>query len=377
MFTDPSEAEIPPIIGHYEFGDVIGTGAYAVVRIALDLRTKKKIACKIIPRFKISSEELEDRFEQEIRVLQQMKHRNITQLFDLIKDSKNFYIFMELCPNGELFQTIVERQFLPEKEAKIYLFQIAHALKYVHSMGAVHRDLKPENLLLGDNNEIKITDFGFSRYVGNSGLVGTACGSPCYASPECLSGNPYNGSQSDIWSCGVIFFAMVTGQLPWTKRKQNQLFEQIRKGEFKIPNHLSEGCQQLIKGMMTVDSTKRFSASQIISHWWLADLSTKKTFSTPTLGVSLKKVDEFFEKELIFESFNDIKFNELKSSRISSFNSLEKQLLMKPNEKKSNLPPLITNNSNKNQSKKGRKSLQPQALAISRFTSKLTIKYKP
>ena len=131
--------------------------------------------------------------------------------------------------------------------------------------------------------------------MGSNGLVNTPCGSPCYASPECLSGRQYNGKTNDVWSCGVILFAMVTGQLPWTKRNQNQLFDQIRKGEYKIPSFVSPECASFIKGLLKVDNTKRLTIEKALKHPWLE--STTSINFTPVeynSYVSIRKIDEFF-----------------------------------------------------------------------------------
>jgi 5'-AMP-activated protein kinase catalytic alpha subunit len=329
---DPEEVICPPKIGPYVLKNDIGIGSFALVRIAVDETTGEKFAVKILPRNKISNEELEDRFEQEIRVLQQMKHPNITQMYDLIKDENNFYVFMELCPNGELFHIIVNRKFIPEQEAKLYLGQLASALAYVHSMGACHRDLKPENLLVGKDGKIKITDFGFSRFVGENGLCSTACGSPCYVSPECISGEPYDGTKSDVWSIGVIFFVMCTGRMPWTKRNQAKLFEQIQKGDYMIPNNLSEGCKDIIKKMMCVDPEKRISAEDILKEPYMQDSLPDYPSKTNMLGVTLKKVDQFFDRDYE-EVSDDLSFEKI-SARSVDFTKIGRMI-------RHNTPPAI------------------------------------
>ena len=290
----------PSHIGDYKFRKTIGEGAFSVVKLALNEKTNEYFACKIVPRSSLNSKELEERFEVEIRINQQLHHPGIVQIIDLLKDEMNYYIFMEFCPNGELFKYIVERQKLTEDEAKLFIYQILKALTYVHSLGIAHRDLKPENLLFDPYGKLKISDFGLSRFVGYGGLVETPCGSPCYASPECLSGDPYDGRKSDMWSLGVILYAMVTGQLPWTKRNQTQLFIQIRNGEYRIPDYLSPECKEMITKMMMVDSSKRLSAADAIKMPWLESvpcLIDYESNDSHNKIVSLKKVDKFFDKE--------------------------------------------------------------------------------
>lgn len=288
----------PSRVGPFAFRGTVGSGAFSVVKLAFHEELKQFFACKIVPRNRLSIDNLEEHFEVEIRINQQMHHPGIVQIVDLRKDDINYYIFMEFCPNGELFRYIVERQRLSESEAALLLRQVLDAINYVHSLGVAHRDLKPENLLLDPVGHLKISDFGLSRFVGRNGLVNTPCGSPCYASPECLSGHAYDGRKSDIWSIGVILFAMVTGQLPWTKRNQAQLFNQIKQGDYVIPTYLSEPCKDLIARLLTVDTNQRITMEEALKHPWLQNVqddSSREDESFFTI-VSLKTVDKFFEK---------------------------------------------------------------------------------
>ena len=245
---------------------------------------------------------------------------------------------MEFCPKGELFQYIVERKKLSEDEAKNLILQVMDAVKYLHSIGVLHRDLKPENILMDQSFHIKISDFGLSKFVGKSSIVNTPCGSPCYASPECISGKPYNGKTNDVWSVGVILYAMVTGQLPWTKRNQAQLFEQIKKGEYTIPHHVSKTCGDLIKKLLTVDCKKRITLDKAMAHPWFAD--RKPTPAPPTVQkmVSLKKVDEFFHRDASFDCEDVIaasNANRQKSTRALTFEATAKRIRGSPTKPRS------------------------------------------
>lgn len=292
---------IPDKVGDYVFRGTVGEGAFSLVKLVFNEKTSEFFACKIIPKKRIKSEDLMARFESEIRINQQMHHPGIVQIVDLLQDDLNFYIFMEFCPNGEIFGYIVERNRLEEDEAKKFFVEIAEALRHIHSLNVAHRDLKPENLLLDLNVHVKISDFGLSRFVSSNGMVETPCGSPCYASPECLSGEAYNGKGSDIWSFGVILFAMVTGQLPWTKRNQAQLFAQIRQGQYVIPKYLSRECRDIIAGMLTVDVKKRLTLEQLSNHPWIRGVKKSRVIIPRRVGlkiVSLRKVDDFFNQNI-------------------------------------------------------------------------------
>ena len=294
----------PPSIGPYVFQGTIGDGAFSVVRLVRETQSGTYYACKIVPRERVATANLQSRFEQEIRINQQLHHPGIVEMYDLLSDDLNYYIVMEFCPNGELFQLIVDQQQLSEVEARPLFRQVLETLDYIHSMGVSHRDIKPENLLLDRVGLVKISDFGLSRFIGANGMVDTPCGSPCYASPECISGLPYDGVTTDVWSAGVILYAMLTGQLPWTKRNQAQLFKQIRRGEYTVPHHLSPTCQDFIRGLMCVDVKKRLTIPQALEHEWMKDVPPQfAALPTPTSGVSMKMVDEFFGR---YESSSDL-----------------------------------------------------------------------
>lgn len=255
----------------------------------------KYFACKIIPRKKVENKKLSTRLEQEIRIHRVMHHPNVVQLVDVLKDPNFFYVFLEFCPCGELFEYVVDRTKLKEHEAAVFFKQLLIGLQYIHSMNVAHRDMKPENILLDQFGRIKISDFGLSKCLDNqsNGLTKTPCGSPCYASPECISGHSYDPRKSDVWSCGVILYAITTGQLPWTKRNQSKMFQQIKRGEYQVPVYLSDNCADLIRRLMTVDNTKRITIEEALQHPFLKDITVPVTTLDPKY-VSLRKVDRFF-----------------------------------------------------------------------------------
>ena len=290
--------ETPPSIGSYEFRGTIGKGSFGVVKIVHDTISNQIYAAKVIRRNQMNSGDVAQRFEQEIRIVQQLIHPGIVQLYDLLKDDDNYYIIMELCTNGELFQQIIENGRLSELEAKYYMRQILEALSYLHGLGICHRDIKPENILIDENGNIKISDFGMSRFVTRSGLAKTPCGSPCYASPECIKGGSYDGRKSDMWSCGVVCFAMLTGQLPWTKRNQRQLFEQISRADFIIPSYISEPAKDFIRSLLDPNPQKRLDAQQALNHDWIIGAPSRQVQSNVHHNpVSLRQVDRFFGRD--------------------------------------------------------------------------------
>ena len=320
--TDCQTVIAPHRVGEYLFKGTIGAGAFSIVKLVTSELSGKYFACKIIPKAKIDAGILK-RFELEIRIHQQIHHPGVVSLVDVFKDDFNYYIIMEFCPNGELFDYIVSHSRLSEMECVPLFWQLLQTLQFIHSVGVCHRDLKPENILIDRMGHLRISDFGLSRFVPENGIVNTSCGSPCYASPECISGEPYDGRKSDIWSMGIIFFAMVTGQLPWTKRTQSGLYSQITVGDYKIPNFLSPDVGDLITKMMTVDVNKRATIPQLLEHPFFSNLKNKNPFHQMTVPlVSLRKIDLFFDREvnisdfpdpkmLLFESHTDVNYSKI------------------------------------------------------------------
>jgi len=323
-------------VGEYELLGLIGQGSFSEVRLAKCIKTKVFYACKVIPLTNLSSAPLIDRFENEIRVIRQLYHPGIVQVKDFFKDDSNYYVIMEFCPNGDIFSLVIERGKISEHEGKIYMNQIVLALIYIHSLNIAHRDLKPENILLDYAGNIKISDFGLSRYLDESGIAATPCGSPCYASPEILSGLPYDAKKSDIWSCGVILYAMMTGQLPWTKRNQNELFNQIRRGDYTIPNLVSPQCADLISQMMCVDPLERISLQEVLTHPWMQ--ISNKGFIMPNKSqgslISLRHIDKVFERELSDEHI-DAGYFERNPSQLLTLNNTLRSLGIKSRYRKS------------------------------------------
>lgn len=175
---------------------------------------------------------------------------------------------MEYAQGGELFDHIVERKRLKEKEASKFFQQIISGVEYIHKLRIVHRDLKPENLLLDKNKHIKLVDFGLSNTYKAGSTLKTAWGSPCYAAPEMIAGKRYHGITVDIWSCGVILFAMVWGYLPFEDPNTGQLYKKILSANYQIPNFVSSECRDLMKKILDTDPRTRITIPEIREHPW-------------------------------------------------------------------------------------------------------------
>lgn len=185
-------------IGHYIIGRSIGEGTFGKVMLGTHIRTGEKVAIKVLEKERIKDASDVERVSREIKILKMMRHTNLIQLYEIIEAPKQLYLIMEYVCGGELFDFIVARGKVKEPQACIFLQQILAGVEYVHKMRIVHRDLKPENLLLDENKNIKIVDFGLSNSYKQGETLKTACGSPCYAAPEMIAGKRYHGSPADI-----------------------------------------------------------------------------------------------------------------------------------------------------------------------------------
>ena len=254
------------VLDNYEILSIIGEGTFGVVRLGKVKSTGEKVAIKILEKKKMTSQDDQERVEREIEILNKINHINVIKIIKIIKNPERIYIIMEYCENGELFNHIVEKESLDEEEAAYYYYQLINGLEYLHNYGVVHRDLKPENLLLSKNNILKIIDFGLSNYYNEIDLLSTPCGSPCYASPEMVSGNKYDGFLIDIWSSGIILFAMLCGYLPFEDQDNEVLFNKIFECKVEFPNDISKDAINLMKKIMVSNPQKRITLKEIKKH---------------------------------------------------------------------------------------------------------------
>ncbi|OHT04484.1 CAMK family protein kinase [Tritrichomonas foetus] len=257
----------PASISHYSIGCELGRGAFSVVCRATDLDDKGRVyACKIFPKENIQDPGDQEHFQREINAMSLMRHTNLVSLYDLIIDENNFYMILDYCPGGELFDYIVEHDRLDEDTAAFVFSQIVDAIEYCHSFGIAHRDLKPENIIITEFPYVKVSDFGLCGYINSGELMSSFCGSPCYCSPECLSKIGYDGRKSDIWSLGIILFAMVTGEHPWNILNTNVMLQQILTATFEVPEYVSPDCTDLIRKMIVVEPDDRLTIEEIKNH---------------------------------------------------------------------------------------------------------------
>ena len=284
----------PPNLGPWILGDTIGKGSSGVyrplasyfivltlllllgrVRLARHHQNGKLAAVKIIPknlmfssRMSISNasakhEKLMLGIRREIVIMKLIDHPNIMSLYDVFEADNELYLLLEFIEGGELFDFLVSRGRLPPLEALHYFKQIIYGVQYCHRFNICHRDLKPENLLLDSNKNIKIADFGMAAMEIANSMLETSCGSPHYASPEIVAGKAYHGAASDIWSCGVVLFALLVGRLPFDDPNMRVLLQKVRSGKFEMPVHIPADAKDLIKKMLVVNPEQRIQVCRI------------------------------------------------------------------------------------------------------------------
>lgn len=253
----------------YELDRTIGTGGFGKVKLATHAPTGAKVAVKIMDKTRLGKDL--PRVKLEISALKSLSHPNVCKLYQVIDTETHCYVVMEYCAGGELFDHIVEKSRLGEMESRMFFRQIVSAVSYVHGRGYAHRDLKPENVLLDKEQNLKIIDFGLCAKPqgGMDSLLLTSCGSPTYAAPELIQGVKYHGSEVDVWSMGVILYALLCGCLPFESDNIDELFKKILRGKYIEPAWLSSGSKRLLRRMLCVDPLKRIRVSELVNDPWI------------------------------------------------------------------------------------------------------------
>uniref|UniRef100_A0A8C6QA85 Hormonally up-regulated neu tumor-associated kinase n=1 Tax=Nannospalax galili TaxID=1026970 RepID=A0A8C6QA85_NANGA len=270
-------------VGNYLIGSrKLGEGSFAKVREGLHVLTGEKVAIKVIDKKRAKKDTyVTKNLRREGQIQQMIRHPNITQLLDILETENSYYLVMELCPGGNLMHKIYEKKRLDESEARRYIRQLISAVEHLHRAGVVHRDLKIENLLLDEDNNIKLIDFGLSNCAGILGYAdpfSTQCGSPAYAAPELLARKKY-GPKIDVWSIGVNMYAMLTGTLPFTVEpfSLRALYQKMMDKEMNpLPSQLSTGAINFLRSLLEPDPVKRPNIQQALANRWLNENYTGK-----------------------------------------------------------------------------------------------------
>ncbi|VAH85322.1 unnamed protein product [Triticum turgidum subsp. durum] len=285
---------------NYNLGKTLGHGTFGKVMIAEHKLTGQKVAIKILNRRQMEIMEMEEKAKREIKILRlfiDLIHPHIIRVYEVIETPKDIFVVMEYCQNGELLDYIVEKGRLQEDEARRIFQQIISGVEYCHRNMVVHRDLKPENLLLDSKYNVKLVDFGLSNVMHDGHFLKTRCGSLNYAAPELISGNLYAGPEVDVWSCGVILYALLCGRVPFEDDNIPNLFKKIKVrhngGFYILPSYLSDLAMDLIPRILIVDPMKRITIRGIRDHPWFQNrLPRYLAVTPPNTPQQAKMIDE-------------------------------------------------------------------------------------
>ncbi|PON75488.1 Calcium/calmodulin-dependent/calcium-dependent protein kinase [Parasponia andersonii] len=335
-------------VGKYELGRTLGEGSFGKVKFAKNVETGDFVAIKILDRDQVLRHKMVEQIKREISTMKLIKHPNVLQLFEVMASKTKIYIVLEFVDGGELFDKIAKHGRLKEDEARSYFQQLINAVDYCHSRGVFHRDLKPENLLLDSYGLLKVSDFGLSaisQQVRGDGLLHTACGTPNYVAPEVLTSKGYDGTSSDVWSCGVILFVLMAGYLPFDEPNLMALYRKICKAEFGCPPWFSSGAKKLIKRIL--DPNPLTVSSKILFYFELISVLSVNCFINYNLGnydleeypilnmrITISEIleDEWFKKgyqPARFEKEEDVNLDDVDAA----FNDSKEGLITEKKEK--------------------------------------------
>ncbi|XP_024012114.1 CBL-interacting serine/threonine-protein kinase 2 isoform X2 [Eutrema salsugineum] len=233
----------------------------------------------MIDKDKVLRVGLSEQIKREISVMRIAKHPNVVELYEVMATKSRIYFVIEYCKGGELFNKVSKGK-LREDVAWKYFYQLINAVDFCHSRGVYHRDIKPENLLLDDNENLKISDFGLSALADckrQDGLLHTTCGTPAYVAPEVINRKGYDGTKADIWSCGVVLFVLLAGYLPFHDSNLMEMYRKIGKADFKCPSWFAPEAKRLLCKMLDPNHETRITISRIKeSSWFRKGLQLKQ-----------------------------------------------------------------------------------------------------
>lgn len=263
----------------YELGRLLGQGTFAKVYYGRSLRTSQSVAIKVIDKEKVFKVGLMDQIKREVSVMRIVKHPNIVQLYEVMATKSKIYFVMEYAKGGELFNKVSKGK-LKENVARKFFIQLINAVDFCHSRNVYHRDIKPENLLLDENDNLKVSDFGLSALAESKrqdGLLHTICGTPAYVAPEVIGQKGYDGAKADIWSCGVVLFVLLAGYLPFHDSNLMEMYRKIGRADFRSPSWFPPEVRHLISKILDPNLSTRISIAKIKeSSWFRKGLTSNK-----------------------------------------------------------------------------------------------------
>lgn len=255
----------------YTIHKVLGKGAYATVRLAVQQDSGKKVAIKTYERYQLIDPTKKSNLLREIEILKTLNHPNIVKLRETIDSKKYFHLVLEYVKGCSLYNYIKSKAAgaLDETEARRIFNQVLSALDYCHEQSVAHRDIKLDNILLDKKANVKIIDFGFSTLNSHDEKSRVFCGTPSYMAPEIVGRKDYSGLNADIWALGILLYAMVCGKMPFKAYNDKELFRRIEKGSFALPSNCSETLKNLLGKMLNVNPRRRPCIKALMDDDWV------------------------------------------------------------------------------------------------------------
>jgi serine/threonine protein kinase len=291
------------VMDMYMVGKVVGVGSYGKVRAAWHRLTGSKVAIKTYDKSKLKDPAHWKRVHSEIKIMEQVSHPRIARMYEAVETPKRMHLIMECLDGGNLCSYVKAKRRLSEDESRKIFFQVLQSIEHLHMLGVTHRDIKLENVLFADNKDIKLIDFGFSTVCQPGKRLKVFCGTPSYMAPEIVRRTEYEGKPVDMWSLGILLYALLCGCFPFRAKSYPDLYRRIARGTFAIPEELSSSVKDLLRQLLTVDVSQRITASAAMRHSWLqVQLATspdinKLRLETPIL-ISDKPSDDIDEQTL-------------------------------------------------------------------------------
>jgi serine/threonine protein kinase len=262
------------LLGKYELGRLLGRGTFAKVYLARPVAGGEPVAVKVLDKAEVmGTAGMAPRVLREVTAMRRLRHPNVLRLHEVLATRAKIYLVMELATGGDLLSRLaaLPRRRLPEHAARRVFVQLVAALAYCHARGVAHRDVKPQNVLLDADGSLKVSDFGLSALpdsLRDDGRLHTACGTPAYAAPEVLRRKAYDGAKADAWSCGVILFVLLAGQLPFDDSNIADMCRKAHRREYEYPEWVSPAARRLINRLLDPNPATRVAVEALAAHPW-------------------------------------------------------------------------------------------------------------